>query len=101
VSDDVHDAIARLWQRSRPVVLERIGSLERTAMALAAGSVEPGALEAARTEAHKLAGSLGTFGVAHGSELARGVEQELEAGGPDPPRLRNLVSQLRAVVEAA
>ena len=75
--DDIHAAIARLWERSRPVVLERVAALQETATALAAGPVAEDVHDA-RAEAHKLAGSLGTFGVAQGSELARGIEQELE-----------------------
>jgi HPt (histidine-containing phosphotransfer) domain-containing protein len=101
VSDDVHAAIARLWQRSRPVVLEKVAALQATATALAAGPVDAEEVRAARAEAHKLAGSLGTFGVERGSELARSVEEELEAGGHDATRLANLTAELRAVVEAS
>jgi HPt (histidine-containing phosphotransfer) domain-containing protein len=101
VSDDVQAAVARLWQRSRPIVLQRVGALQDTATALAAGRLDAEAVGAARSEAHKLVGSLGTFGVPRGSELARCVEHELEAGGRDAARLADLTAQLRAVVEAA
>jgi HPt (histidine-containing phosphotransfer) domain-containing protein len=101
VSDDVHAAIARLWQRSRPIVLERVAALQETATALAAGRLDAKDVRAARTDAHKLVGSLGTFGVERGSELARCIEQELEAGGHDAGRLADLVAQLRDVVEAS
>jgi Hpt domain len=101
VSDDVHAAIARLWQRSRPAILEKVGALQATAAGLAAGRLDAEDVSAARVEAHKLVGSLGTFGVEGGSELARCVEQELEAGGRDPARLTDLTAQLRAAVEAS
>jgi HPt (histidine-containing phosphotransfer) domain-containing protein len=99
--DDVQAAIARWWQRSRPVVLERIGELEGTAEALTAGSVAPERLELARSETHKLVGSLGTFGLPRGSEIARELEQEFESGGRNPELLADLLAQLRAVVEAS
>ena len=101
MSDDVHAAIARLWQRSRPAVLERVAALQETATALAAGPLDAEDVRAARAEAHKLVGSLGTFGVEHGSELARRVELELEAGGHDAARLADLTAQLRDAVQAS
>jgi HPt (histidine-containing phosphotransfer) domain-containing protein len=82
-------------------VLERIGNLEQTAGALAAGSLAPSKVEQARGEAHKLVGSLGTFGLPRGSEIAREVEQELERGGRNPELLADLLAQLRAEVEAS
>jgi HPt (histidine-containing phosphotransfer) domain-containing protein len=99
VSDDVLAAIARLWVQSRPVVLERIDELQETARGLSEGRMTAQELEGARTEAHKLAGSLGTFGLPRGSELARDVEQELETGGRNPALLSDLLAQLRAVVD--
>ena len=101
MSDDLQAAILRQWKQSRPMVLERIRALQEAAGALAAQRLEPHEIEAARSDAHKLVGSLGTFGLPRGSELARHVEQELEAGGPDPTLLADLLAQLRAVVEAS
>ena len=101
MSEDVQAAITRLWARSRPVVLERIAALQVTAAQLAAGRLESDQIEDARADAHKLVGSLGTFGIPQGSDLARGVERELEGGGGDPARLTDLLAQLRQVVEAS
>ena len=101
MSEDVQAAITRLWARSRPVVLERIAALQVTAAELAAGRLDPQEVEDARADAHKLVGSLGTFGIPQGSDLARGVERELEGGGGDPARLSDLLVQLRQVVEAS
>lgn len=101
VSDDLQAAIVRLWKQSRPIVLGRIDGIQETASRLAAGRLEPHEIENARAEAHKLVGSLGTFGIPRGSELAWGVEQELEGGDCDPARLADLLVQLRAVVEAS
>lgn len=101
MSEDVQAAITRLWARSRPVVLERIAALQATAGELAAGRLAPQELEDARADAHKLVGSLGTFGIPQGSDLARGVERELEGEGGNPARLRDLLAQLRQVVDAS
>jgi len=59
-------------------------------------------LEAARTAAHKLVGSLGTFGFPRGSELAVRIEGLLDAGpGPaDGGRLADLVADMRTVLDA-
>lgn len=100
MSTDVQAAIARLWRESRPLVLKRAGALEQTAAALAAGPVPPARVEAARVSAHKLAGSLGSFGLAAGSELAAAIERELQDGAPDPSRLSQLAAQLCAAVRA-
>lgn len=101
VSEDLQAAIVRLWTQSRPIVLGRIDGLQETARSLAAGRLEPEEIEKARAEAHKLVGSLGTFGLPRGSELAGGVEQEFEASDCDPARLADLLAQLRALVEAS
>ena len=101
MTDDVQATIARLWQRSRPLVLQRVAALQETATALAIGRLDAEEIRTARAEAHKLVGSLGTFGVERGSELARRVEHELETGGQDPARLADLTAQLHTVVEAS
>jgi HPt (histidine-containing phosphotransfer) domain-containing protein len=78
-----------------------VAALQEAAAALAAGQLDVEALSSARADAHKLVGSLGTFGVERGSELARQVERELEAGGRDPARLAALATELRTVIEAS
>lgn len=57
----------------------------------------------AHEEAHKLAGSVGTFGYLEASRLARAVEELFESAGPisqpDAIRVSNLVGALRRELE--
>ena len=67
----------------------------------ARGALDAATAEAARREAHKLTGSLGTFGIPEGTERARALELALEdgAGPADPTRLEADVAALRRIVE--
>ncbi len=101
--EQVQAALAAVWERERPVLLERVAAVERAAAASAGGAPggpAPGAetIEAGRAAAHKLAGVLGTFGLGRGTELARELEARL---GEADPGLPGLAAELRAVVEGA
>ena len=88
-------ALAAIWQRNQPQVQERLALLERAA----AADPLPRALqqEAAAT-AHKLAGTLGMFGFAQGTDLARELEQQFELEHPDASSLTTLTQRLRASI---
>lgn len=90
----VDELIAQLWERARPTVAKRLELLEAAACGAAAGEMDSPVRHDASLAAHKLAGSLGTYGIAEGSELARAIELEL-AGDCDPARLEALVADLR------
>ncbi len=94
-------AVAALWERHRPTALERVAVLERAGEAAARGALGEPLSAQARAEAHKLAGSLGSFGVHDGTVLAREAERLLEPGAEDGARLRGVAAELRAVVETA
>jgi HPt (histidine-containing phosphotransfer) domain-containing protein len=96
-------AIDGLWQRFLPEIRERVTILE-SAVNVAAGRRLTGEQrEAARAAAHKLAGVLGTFGLARGTELARELELALageSSSGPDViVNLAGLAAELRALIE--
>jgi HPt (histidine-containing phosphotransfer) domain-containing protein len=73
----INALLTSLWERGLPQLRERLEILDRAAMAAASENLT----EALRTEAleiaHKLAGSLGMFGYAEGTEIARQLEQLL------------------------
>ncbi len=96
-------AMAELWDRFRAAALERVDVLERAGEAAASGGLSMEMQSVARAEAHKLVGSLGSFGVHGGTALAREAERLLDRGGEagDVGRLRVVAAELRAVVEAA
>jgi len=73
-------------------------------MELLSDELSPETQERALREAHKLAGSLGTFGMPRGSEIAREVETWLRSGlrieAADILRLSDSVVGLRKCIEA-
>jgi HPt (histidine-containing phosphotransfer) domain-containing protein len=99
--DEDRAAIREMYEISKERLLDRVVAVEAGVVAL---SSDDGA--AARTvgaqEAHKLAGSLGTFGVPAGSTLAKELELLLEsdAGAGEAPRATELAAALRSAVEA-
>ena len=98
---DLQDAIAALWVDARPRTISRIETLEGAIAALIAGAIDDGLADRARREAHKLAGSLGTFGMPEATQHARAVEHALEAGArrDAAPALAQHVTALRRIVE--
>jgi HPt (histidine-containing phosphotransfer) domain-containing protein len=103
-SPDLSAALERLWARFLPEIRERVSVLENASATLATGALTPQERDSAHAMAHKLAGVLGTFNLARGTELAR--EAELIYGredGPDPasaPRLGAISAELRSLVES-
>lgn len=90
--------VADLWRQSRPAVLERISVLQEAAT----GPPTPERHAAARAEAHKLVGLLGSYGIAEGSELARVAEQQLAGERPfDGAALASTADRLRELAERA
>ena len=94
--DLTRELLARLWERSLPVVRERLDVLDSAAAAAINNALTDDIRTHAIAEAHKLAGSLGMFGYSEGTELARGIEVLLEsAGAPHADRLSTLATSLR------
>ena len=92
-------AIRAVWQRGKPDVLRRIGLLEEAAVAAHRGDLQEEWRRAAVREAHKLAGSLGTFGFPGGSTIARSIEELLQLPERDHDgRLTTLVAALKQEV---
>ncbi|HWK89716.1 MAG TPA: response regulator [Longimicrobium sp.] len=92
-------AVAGIWARFREPVLARVDRLEQAAIAVLERRLDDEARRAAEREAHKLAGSVGTFGFAEGSRLAREAEQLLAGPGAlgqaEALRLADLAVALR------
>ncbi len=94
----------RLWQQFQPQLQERVAILQSAAAALADGSLTSEQREQAVAAAHKLAGVLGTFGLAEGTRLAREAEAlyscETEDGSAAGERLAQIPLQLKAMFAA-
>jgi len=96
---DLAAALDRLWARFLPEIRERIAVIDAAGQALAAGSLSPGQKEAAASAAHKLAGVLGTFSLARGTELARELELRFSDSPGPADRLASIAAELRALVD--
>jgi HPt (histidine-containing phosphotransfer) domain-containing protein len=93
------ELLSRLWQRSVPLVRERLATLDAASAAAHTGKFPDDLRIRAIDEAHKLAGSLGMFGYPESSALATEIEALLEA--PDPPPaefLTTLTTALRTTL---
>jgi hypothetical protein len=94
--DVARELISALWERSVPLITDRLNGLDIACEAANLGRLSPIMRRGAMDTAHKLAGSLGMFGYPRGTELAREIEQMLEYDGVvDSGLLRELVVELR------
>lgn len=99
--EGLDQGLAEVWARNLPSFRDRLAQLEDAAGAHARGS--DAGREEAVTSAHQLAGSLGSFGLSRGSELAREVEHRLQGGEPPDgdAELVRAIAELRELIEAA
>lgn len=94
-------AMQRMWTQFRPQMEERARALEAAAAALAAGSLSEDQRRAAEKTAHTLAGSLGTFGLAEGTTLAREAEALLaKPDAAQAARVAEIAVALAAMIAA-
>src|SRR6185437_6364299 len=94
--DVARELISALWERSVPLITDRLNGLDIACEAAVVGRLSPIMRRGATDTAHKLAGSLGMFGYPRGTEVAREIEQLLESDGVvDVGLLRELVVELR------
>jgi DNA-binding response OmpR family regulator len=87
-------ALAKAWEKFKDVAAERLAVMETTAAALRAGTCDRELHQRAKADAHKLVGSLGSFGFGEGSKLARQLERLLAAELPLDGRAVQQVSHL-------
>ena len=75
-------AVRQAWERFRGPILQRVDAVEVAAVAVLEGGLDEARRRHAEREAHKLAGSVGTFGFAQASRIAREVELLLQGSQP-------------------
>ena len=71
--------VAEVWERCKEKFSDRVAVLEQAIAALLNDTLTEELRQQAEQEAHRLAGSLGIFGFAEGSRLAREIEQRFQA----------------------
>jgi chemotaxis protein histidine kinase CheA len=97
----IDEALAKIWERAKPKMLERCDAIDRALDALE-GDGDPEAIETGRAEAHKIAGLAGTFDLAEATRLARVIEHALDDhASADAAELRGDAQQLRTILEGA
>jgi HPt (histidine-containing phosphotransfer) domain-containing protein len=98
---DLSAALHRLWIQFLPQTVERAAVLASAAAALNANQLSTEQQQAAHAAAHKLAGTLGTFGLAEGTSLAREAEL-LYAADPhgSASRLTEIAARLRSLIHS-
>jgi HPt (histidine-containing phosphotransfer) domain-containing protein len=82
-------ALDRLWARFLPEIRERVAVVDAAEQK-----------DAAASAAHKLAGVLGTFSLARGTELARELELQFSGTPASASQLASIASELRAVIDS-
>lgn len=101
--DRTSKVIAAVWERHKSTIFEEVDVLEDAVASLLEGNLDENLRRKAQAEAHKLAGSVGTFGFAEGSRMAREMEltlqDELLLDEAHTLRLSELVVQLRNDLE--
>ncbi len=90
--------IERAWSKFRDVAFQRLTILENLAVAVAENQVSPELCAEAKSSAHKLAGSLGSFGFPKGSKIAKQLENLLETNLVDPTKTKQFI-ELVAVLK--
>lgn len=71
-------AVAKAKEDFKAGISDRLAVLEQTIKALNNGTLDTQLRQKAEQEAHKLAGALGSFGFAEGSQLAQEIEHMLQ-----------------------
>ena len=75
-ADELNERMQALWQKFRPLMLKRLKVISNAIATLDDEGRLPNTLKIqAAHEAHKLAGSLGTFGLQEGSAAALEIER--------------------------
>lgn len=101
--DKLKAAVFALWGRFQETMFARLSLIEQASGAALKKSLNDELRGEAWNAAHKLAGSLGTFGLGEGSKLASELETLLEGVAPLSPeescRLRDLAKMLREEIE--
>jgi DNA-binding response OmpR family regulator/HPt (histidine-containing phosphotransfer) domain-containing protein len=96
VDMEVMADIARSWLNFREKLSEQFELFEQIITDLSAGTLERERWQQAEANAHRLIGSLGTFGLSQGSDVARQIEQLLQS-----EIVPEIVSNQRAALQLA
>jgi HPt (histidine-containing phosphotransfer) domain-containing protein len=98
------EELDKLWARFLPEMCNRATALEQAAAAYADHALTTAQHREAHAAAHKLAGTLGTFGLSRGTELALELEelygQDKAPDAAQGEQLISLAAELRLIIES-
>ncbi|MCU0566463.1 MAG: response regulator [Oculatellaceae cyanobacterium Prado106] len=87
-----------IWRKHLPQLLTQVSILEQVAQHLQTDTLSPELHQRGLQEAHKLAGSLGIFGLNSGSHIARQLETLLQPNAPlHPPKKQQIIDLAQAL----
>jgi putative two-component system response regulator len=96
---DLAAGLQAIFEDNKEDFQRRVATLDEAVAAILAGSLDEDLRSTAERDAHTLVGSLGTFGLSRGSQLARRLEHRFSRPQPSPAthdaQLVELVSALR------
>jgi DNA-binding response OmpR family regulator len=96
---DVLADVEQIWQAFQTKLAGAIALFEQTIDHFTQGTLDLELRERAQTEAHRLVGSLGTFGLPNGANLAQQLEQSFQTlGQTEAQRLSKLIQALKQAV---
>lgn len=78
LQQQVKSSVSKLWEKFKGTFTAQVEVIEQATQALSEGRLTVELQQKAKQEAHRLGGSLGIFGFAEGSKLAKRLEQLLE-----------------------
>ncbi|HEY9701207.1 MAG TPA: response regulator [Allocoleopsis sp.] len=78
IKQQIQGAMKSIWERCKEKFSQQIDILHQGLINLQQEKIDANEQETVRKEAHKLAGSLGMFGLTNGSRVCREIEQLLE-----------------------
>ncbi len=98
--------VTELWQRVRYHAVVDAAELERRVVAYTYTAGDHASRDVATEIAHRLAGSLGSYGVSEGSRLAVAIQRRLHGvddlpGEHDGPAAVALAAQLRRAIDSS
>lgn len=95
-SEDIAKKLDALWQTYLPAMMSRLAVVDLAIENLEAGCLNGELKLKAAHEAHKLAGSLGTFGLTASSAMSSRIEHLLSQ--PDP--MHSTAAELRTLFDS-
>jgi diguanylate cyclase (GGDEF)-like protein len=103
-AEATRSTIAKIWQQTKSVSFDRLVVIEQAVTALETSQLGDDLRQQAEQNAHKMLGSLGTFGLVAGSQIARQLEGAFASTTAleqiPIQKIRQLVAALRQQLEA-